>query len=328
MRVNEARREAIARNHTATHLLQAVLVEVLGDHVKQSGSLVEPDRLRFDFTHFSPLTDAEIGQVESRVNEEIRKNRVLTTQHLSKEQAIAEGATALFGEKYDDTVRVVSIDVLSKELCGGTHVASTGEIGMFQIVSETGIAAGIRRIEAVTGEKAFARAKENQLKLDSICRLLRITPDAVVKKVEGLLARQKELEKELSQLNARLSMADLDAMLKKSIDLNGVKVLVSEVTLDSPKTMREVGDKVREKLESGIAVLGGKLNNKVSLLVIVSDDLTSRCHAGDLIKEIAAIVGGSGGGRADMAQAGGTMVDKLSDALRQTVEIVRSRLAG
>lgn len=326
LHVDEVRRQAVARNHTATHLLQAVLVEVLGDHVKQSGSLVEPERLRFDFTHFSPLTREEIIRVEKRVNEEIRKNKELATKLLSKDQAIAEGATALFGEKYDDTVRVVSIDSLSKELCGGTHVTATGEIGMFQILSETGIAAGIRRIEAVTGEKALFRAQENQRKLNDLCNLLRITPDSVVKKVEGLLVRQKEMEKEVSQLNARLSVADLDSMIGESLDIDGVKVVVSEITLDSPKTMREVGDKVRDKLDSGIAVLGGKLKNKVSLLTIVSDDLTSRVHAGDIIKEIAAIVGGSGGGRADMAQAGGTMTDKLSEALRQAEKIVKRRL--
>lgn len=328
LQVDSERRRATAANHTATHLLQAVLVEVLGEHVKQSGSLVDPDRLRFDFTHFSPLTEGEIQRVEDRVNEEILKNSLLTTKHLSKEEAIADGATALFGEKYAETVRVVSIELLSKELCGGTHVSFTGEIGQFQIVSEAGIAAGVRRIEAVSGHAALARARGNQKKLDSVCDLLRITPELLSNKLEDLLARQKEMEREIGRLNARLSVVDLDTLIQQGEDIDGVRVVVSEISLDSAKTMREVGDKVREKLDSGVAVLAGKLKDKVSLLTIVSEDLTSRLHAGKIIKEIASIVGGSGGGRADMAQAGGTMADKLPEALKRVPEIVKRELAS
>ena len=327
LQVDEGRRRAIAGNHTATHLLQAVLVEVLGDHVKQSGSLVDAERLRFDFTHFSPLTPEELQRVEERVNEEIRNNTFLTTDQLSKEEAIAGGATALFGEKYADTVRVVSIDSLSKELCGGTHVAAIGEIGLFQILSETGIAAGVRRIEAVTGSTALAKARENQKKLDKVCDLLRITPELLGNKVEDLLVRLKEMEKEIGRLNARLSVADLDSLINQCQEIDGVKVVVAEISLDSAKTMREVGDKVREKLASGVAVLAGKLKGKVSLLAIVSDDLTGKLHAGKIIKDIAAVVGGSGGGRADMAQAGGTMTDKLPEALRKVTEIVKRELS-
>jgi len=328
LQVDEERRRAIASNHTATHLLQAVLVEILGDHVKQSGSLVESDRLRFDFTHFSPLTPEEVQRVEERVNEEIRNNKPLATDHLSKEEAIAGGATALFGEKYAETVRVVSIDSLSKELCGGTHVTATGEIGLFQILSETGIAAGVRRIEAVTGASALARTRESQKKLDKVCNLLRSTPELLGNKVEDILVRLKEMEKEIGRLNAKLSVVDLDALINQSQEIDGVKVVVSEISLDSAKTMREVGDKVREKLASGVAVLAGKLKGKVSLLVIVSADLTGKLHAGKIIKDIAAVVGGSGGGRVDMAQAGGTMADKLPEALKKAIEVVERELAS
>jgi len=328
LQVDVERRRAIASNHTATHLLQAVLVEILGDHVKQSGSLVEAGRLRFDFTHFSPLTSGELQRVEERVNEEIRNNKLLATDHLSKEEAIAGGATALFGEKYTDTVRVVSIDSLSKELCGGTHVSATGEIGSFQIFSETGIAAGVRRIEAVTGSSALARARENQKKLDNACDLLRTTPELLGNKVDDILGRLKEMEKEIGRLNARLSVADLDRLINQCQEIHGVKVVVAEISLDSAKTLREVGDKVREKLASGVAVLAGKLKGKVSLLAIVSTDLTGKLHAGKIIKDIAAIVGGSGGGRADMAQAGGTMADKLPEALKKVIEIVERELSS
>jgi alanyl-tRNA synthetase len=328
LQVDEERRRAIARNHTATHLLQAMLVEILGDHVKQSGSLVGSGRLRFDFTHFSPLTPEELQHVEERVNEEIRNNKRLATNHLSKEEAIAGGATALFGEKYADTVRVVSIDSLSKELCGGTHVTATGEIGLFQILSETGIAAGVRRIEAVTGSAALARTRRNQKKLDKVCDLLRSTPELLGNKVEDILVRVKEMEKEIGRLNARLSVADLDQLIDKCQEIQGVKVMVSEISLDSAKTLREVGDKIREKLASGVAVLAGKLKGKVSLLVIVSADLTAKLHAGKIIKDIAAVVGGSGGGRADMAQAGGTMADKLPEALKKAIEVVERELVS
>jgi alanyl-tRNA synthetase len=320
--VDNKRRRAICANHTATHLLQAALVQVLGDHVKQSGSQVTAQRLRFDFTNFSPMTAGEIAKVEAIVNEQIRLNNAMSTEHLSKDEAIQAGATALFGEKYGDKVRVVSVADYSKELCGGTHVKATGEIGLMKIVSETGIAAGIRRIEAITGEGALAQFQKDEAQLAQFAELLKSQPQELTDKLEKLLSRQKELEKEISQLNAKLSLSSLDSILDSGTEVAGVKVITATITLDSPKTMREIGDKIRDKMGSAIAVLGGELDGKVSLLTIVSKDLTKQFQAGAIIKEVAAIVGGSGGGRPDMAQAGGTMVDKLPEALNKVPEIV------
>ncbi|MEN8258352.1 MAG: alanine--tRNA ligase [Thermodesulfobacteriota bacterium] len=325
--VDSQRRRAICANHTATHLLQAALVQVLGDHVKQSGSLVTADRLRFDFTNFSPMSADEISQVEAIVNEQIRLNTAMTTEHLSKDEAIEAGATALFGEKYGEKVRVVSVADYSKELCGGTHVRATGEIGLVKIVTETGIAAGVRRIEAISGKTALAQFQSDEKVLAQVAEILKSQPEELTDKLDKLLARQKELEKEISQLNAKLSLSSLDSILERSIEVAGVKVITATITLDSPKTMREIGDKIRDKMGSAIAVLGGELNGKVSLLAIVSKDLTKQFQAGAIVKEVAAIVGGGGGGRPDMAQAGGTMVDKLPEALGAVSAIV-GKMAG
>jgi alanyl-tRNA synthetase len=326
LKVKVSRRRMIAANHTATHLLQAALREVLGDHVKQSGSLVEQKRLRFDFTHFSPLTAEEIKKVEKLVNRKIRANIGVETRLLNRDEAIKAGATALFGEKYGETVRVVRVGEFSQELCGGTHVGATGDIGLLKITTETGIAAGIRRIEAVTGVTAFSLFQEEDAILNEISALLRTSPTAAAEKIKTIQARQKELEKEIGSLNARLAMSSLDDMLNRAVEVKGIKVVAAQVTLDSPKTMRELGDRVRDRLGSGVAVLGGELNNKVSLLAIVSKDLTAGIQAGKIVKQVAAIVGGGGGGRPDMAQAGGTMVDKLPEALGQVSSIVDSLL--
>ncbi len=328
LKVAEGRRQRIANNHTATHLLQSALKTVLGEHVKQSGSLVEADRLRFDFTHFSPLSHDEIKRVEEMVNEEIRANTQLSTEVLEREEAIKGGATALFGEKYEESVRVVSIGSFSKELCGGTHVGATGEIGLFKIVSEGGVAAGVRRIEAVTGPEAFARFQKMEEKIDGLAELLKTSPDELSGKLEKILARQKELEKEVSQLTAKLSLSDLDQLISNAETVDGVRILAMQIPIDSPKTMREVGDKVRDKLGSGVAVLGGVFQGKVSLLAIVSKDLTGRFHAGQIVKEIAGKVGGSGGGRPDMAQAGGTMIDKLPEALQDVHTILKKQICN
>lgn len=322
LKVAQSQRQRTASNHTATHLLQAALREVLGEHVKQAGSLVNPQRLRFDFTHFSPLSREELGRVEKIVNEAIWANAQVSTAVLDREEAIRDGATALFGEKYEAKVRVVSVGEISKELCGGTHVGATGEIGLFKILSENGIAAGVRRIEAVTGPGAMERFQQLETQLAMLAAKLKTSPEELAGKMEKMLARQKELEREVSRLTADLSVNDLAGMLSNAQEIAGVKVVVAQIALDSPKTMREVGDKVRDGLGSGIAVLGGVFDEKVSLLAMVTKDLDSRFHAGQIVKEVAAIVGGSGGGRADMAQAGGTMADKLPAALAAVPGII------
>jgi len=315
-------RTATALNHTATHLLHAAMKQILGDHVKQAGSLVRQDRLRFDFTHFSPVTPDEIRAIEQLVNDEIRKNISVNTAVLSKDEAIADGATALFGEKYGDEVRVVSIEGFSKELCGGTHTGATGDIGLFKIISETGIAAGVRRIEAVTGKAALTWLQDLAARADELCQVLSGPLDAAADKVKGLLKHQKELEKEISVLNASMAMSDLDSLLAGAEEIDGIRVISGQVSLDSPKTLRDIGDKIRDKMESGVAVIGGEFGGKAALLALVSKDLTGRVKAGQLVKEVAAIVGGKGGGRPDMAQAGGPMADKLPEAIKAVPGIV------
>jgi len=320
-------RGATAINHTATHLLQAAMKKILGDHVKQAGSQVRPERLRFDFTHFSPVTDQEILAIEQLVNDEIRINTQVKTVVLSKDEAIADGATALFGEKYGDEVRVVSVEGFSKELCGGTHAGATGDIGLFKIISETGIAAGVRRIEAVTGNAALLWVQNLAAKADQLAQLFSGSFDDSVDKVALLLKQQKELEKKIAELNASQALSGLDELFAGAVDVAGMQVLCGQIPLDSPKTLREVGDKVRDKMPSGIAVLGGEFGGKAALLALVSKDLTSKIKAGQLVKEVAAIVGGKGGGRPDMAQAGGPMADKLPEAIKAVPGIV-STLTG
>jgi alanyl-tRNA synthetase len=316
------RRTATALNHTATHLLHAAMKQLLGSHVKQAGSLVRADRLRFDFTHFSPVTPEEIRAIEQLVNKEIRRNTPVQTAVLAKEAAIAEGATALFGEKYGDEVRVVSISGFSKELCGGTHTGATGDIGLFKIVSETGIAAGVRRIEAVTGQTALDWLQKLAAQADELGKMLFGSFEDSLHKVPALLKRQKELEKEISVLSTAAAASDLDSLLAGAVEVNGVKVISGLLKLDSPKTLREVGDKVRDKMGSGAALLGGEFDGKAALLALVSKDLIGRIKAGDMVSAAAAIVGGKGGGRPDMAQAGGPMADKLPEAMRAVPGIV------
>ena len=326
--VDSGRRRATAANHSATHLMQAALKEVLGDHVKQAGSLVGPERLRFDFTHFSPLTDAEKENIELLVNEKIRENSEVVTRILDREEAIKEGATALFGEKYEDAVRVVSMSDFSMELCGGTHVASSGEIGIFKILSENGIASGVRRIEALAGESAFAEIQTICRREKEAASILNVAPEEIGTKLQALLTGQKTLEKQVADLSSRLAGSDLTSMLNNPEMVEGIKVIAATIPLDSPKTLREVGDKVRDNMGSAVAVLGGSINGKVALLTIVSSDLTARIKAGELINRVAKIVGGKGGGRPDMAQAGGPMVDKLDEAVQFVPQAVSELLSG
>ncbi|BHH81779.1 alanine--tRNA ligase [Desulforhopalus sp. 52FAK] len=326
--VAKSERKASAAHHTATHLLHAALREVLGDHVKQAGSLVGPERLRFDFTHFSPVTPDELQQIELLVNQNIWENGSVETRLLDREEALKEGAMALFGEKYDEKVRVVSVTDFSKELCGGTHVSAIGEIGVFKIQSEGGIAAGVRRIEALAGSAAYADIQGVYSEQKKAAELLNAQGSSdVAVKVEQLLGHVKEMEKQVSDLSKQLASSDLDSLFDAAVEIDGIKVVSAEIPLDSPKTLREVGDKVRDTLGSGVAVLGGAIGGKAAILALVSKDLTSRIKAGALVSKVAQVVGGKGGGRPDMAQAGGPMVDKLPEAIKTVPAAVKEILS-
>lgn len=320
------KRAETALNHTATHLLHEALKQVLGDHVKQAGSLVDESRLRFDFTHFSPVTPEEIIKVEKIVNGEVRQNIPISSAVLDREEAIEGGATALFGEKYGDEVRVVSIGDFSKELCGGTHTAATGDIGLFKIVHETGIAAGVRRIEAVTGRRAIDWLHEYEQKTAELCGVVGSPLESAAEKIANLQKKQKALEKELAAVTANMALSHLDEVLAGAVDVQGIKVVAAKVQLDSPKTLREIGDKLRDKLHTGVAVLAGEFGGKAALLAIVSKDLTAKVKAGDIVNHAAAVVGGKGGGRPDMAQAGGSMPDKIDEAIEKVPGIVEGLL--
>ncbi len=324
LKVDRERRRMTAANHTATHLLHAALREVLGDHVRQAGSVVEPGRLRFDFSHFAPMTREEIHRVEDIVNREIRRNPRLETSVVSRDEAMAAGATALFGEKYGDEVRMVAVPDFSLELCGGTHVAACGEIGLFRIVSESGVAAGVRRIEAVTGPAALLRVRGQEELLHELAAALKTSVDSLPGKVEKLRQRVRDLERDIERMAG--SRVDAESIIASGEDVDGVRVAAAKVAADSPKTLRELGDRVREKLKSGVVVLGAECRGKAALLALVSDDLVDRCPAGEVVKKVAAIVGGGGGGRADMAQAGGSSPEKLDEAMAAVTAIVREML--
>ncbi|MFH7321393.1 alanine--tRNA ligase [Desulfurivibrio sp. D14AmB] len=321
--VSEGRRSRIAANHTATHLLHAALRRVLGEHVKQAGSLVDPERLRFDFTHFSPLTPEEIHQVERLVNEEIRANTRLHVAQVKRDEALRSGAAALFGEKYGETVRVVTVGDFSKELCGGTHVGATGEIGLFRIASESGIAASTRRIEGLCGGAALLRCQEVEDGLAQLAARLKTSPAELPSRIDKLLARQKELERKLAQLATQSAAFDLNSLLKRAVEVAGVPVLACRVPADSAKTLREIGDQLRDKMGSGIAVLAAEVDGKAALLAMVGKELTGRFKAGEIVKAVAVLVEGSGGGRPDMAQAGGSRPEKIDEALAAVPKIIQ-----
>jgi alanyl-tRNA synthetase len=315
-------RRATECNHTATHLLHFALRKVLGDHVKQAGSLVAPDRFRFDFTHFSQTTSKELAEIETIVNQRIRDNVPVETVEVDAEEAFKSGATALFEEKYGDRVRVVSLEDFSKELCGGTHTGATGNIGLFKIIEESSVASGVRRIEALTGGAAVAHIQEADNLLDETARLLKERPDIIPQRVEKMLAHQKALEKEVERLKAKIASEEVDDIEEDIKTVNNVKVLAKKVAVDQPAALRDLADRFKDKIQSGIVVLGSAVGNKAMLIVIVSKDLTHLFHAGEIIKQVAAVVGGSGGGRPDMAQAGGSKPEKLDDALEKVYEVV------
>jgi alanyl-tRNA synthetase len=325
LEVDRIRRQAIARHHTATHLLQAVLRRHLGEHVKQSGSLVAPERLRFDFTHFAPISAEELAKIEQDLNDAVVANLPVETSRQSMAQALASGATALFEEKYGEEVRLVAIPGLSKELCGGTHVRHTGDLGLVKIVTEMGIAAGIRRVEAVCGPEALRLVQEEERELSQAATLLKAGRGELVERLTRLLKRTKELEKQVETLKSRLTAVKAGDLLDQVRHVNGVPVLALEVEAPDPKGLREFAAKLAHRLKSGIVVLGSRADDKALLIALVSKDLTERFHAGDLIKHLAPLVGGAGGGRADMAQAGGPDKDKLPLALNRVFDLVAQK---
>ena len=321
--VDKVRNLDIARNHTATHLLQAALRKVLGTHVNQAGSLVTPERLRFDFTHFSPMTNEELAEVEKEVNRQIMKNVDLEIEEMPVDDAIKKGAMALFGEKYGDIVRVVNVPGFSCELCGGSHVPNTSVIGSFRIVGESGTGTGIRRIEAVTGKAAHERAVADAVLLQEAATLLKSKEEDIPAKIEQLLTALKEAEREVAQLSHKLATSSLDDILAAKEEIHGVSVTAASVTADSAEGLRDMADMVLDKV-GGIVLLGAVQGDKVSFVCKVDKELTKQgYHAGKIVKAAAAAAGGGGGGRPDMAQAGGKDPQKLEEALKAGKEAVQ-----
>ncbi|MCW8092862.1 alanine--tRNA ligase [Alteromonas sp. ASW11-130] len=308
-------RESIKKNHSATHLLHAALREVLGEHVTQKGSLVEAARFRFDFSHFESVTSNQLAQIEARVNEEIRANHSLTTKLMDLEEAKASGAMALFGEKYDEKVRVVTMGPFSVELCGGTHVSRTGDIGLFKIVSESGIASGVRRIEAITGHTALEYVQQLETKIQHLASSLKTDVSNVTEKLSALQAQNKELEKALQAAKGKLASQQGADILSKVEKINGVSVLVTALEGVEAKALRTMVDDLKNRMGEGIVVLGVSTDKKVNLIAGVTKNLTAKVKAGELINVVAGQVGGKGGGRPDMAQAGGDQPENLAKAL-------------
>lgn len=324
-RVDRGTREATVRNHSATHLLHAALREILGDHVQQKGSLVAPDRLRFDFSHYEAPSREDLERIEARVNQEILTNHPVEAAHMAYEEAVQVGAMALFGEKYGDTVRVISLGDYSQELCGGTHAARTGDIGLFKIIDETGVAGGVRRIEAITGERAIGWVQEAEGRLNRLADLLRVGPDNLVMKVEQLSERTREQEKEIERLKQKLATQAGRSLLDDAGEVAGVRFLATCVE-GGGKGLRDTLDQLKNQLGSGVIVLAAVQGEKVQLVAGVTKDLTDRLAAGDLVNHVAAQVGGRGGGRADFAQAGGKDPSHVNDALASVEAWIKDNL--
>ena len=326
--VDHERRAATRLNHSATHLMHAALREVLGEHVQQKGSLVDPDRLRFDFSHFQPLTQEELQRIENRVNAQIRANADVETRVMPIDQAMEAGAMALFGEKYGDEVRVLSIGDFSVELCGGTHARRAGDIGLFKIVSEAGVAAGVRRIEAVTGEAALAHVEALEKNLDEVAGMVKGTPGEAAAKVGQLLERNRKLEKELEALKAKLASSQGSDLAGQAREVEGIKVLAARLEGADAKGLRETVDQLKNKLGAAAVILAAVNGDKVALVAGVTKAETGRVKAGELVNHVATQIGGRGGGRPDMAQAGGSQPENLDAALASVGDWVKQQLAG
>ncbi|MEQ8205185.1 MAG: alanine--tRNA ligase, partial [Woeseia sp.] len=324
--VDEERRRAIVLNHSATHLMHAALRKVLGEHVTQKGSLVAPDRLRFDFSHYEPMTREQLERIEAMVNEEIRRNTAAEVNLMGYDEAVASGAMALFGEKYDDVVRVLRLGDFSVELCGGTHVARSGDIGVFKITSEGGVASGVRRIEAVTGQGALEWIDRNQHSLDEVAGLVKSTREQAAVKVEQLVRRSRELEKQLAEAKQQLLSGGAANMDDSITEVSGIKVLAKRMDGADAKTLRDAVDRFKDKLQSAVVVLGSVDDGKVRLAAGVTKNNLDRIKAGDVIKPVAEMIGGRGGGRPDFAQAGGSNPDELDAALASVADWVAAQL--
>ena len=321
--VDPKHRQKIKLNHSATHILHSVLRRELGQHVRQAGSLVTPERLRFDFNHSGAITDEQLALIETSVNHHIREDAGVSIQEVSYDEAIRHGALAFFGDKYGDRVRVVQIGDFSTELCGGTHVRASGEIGIFKLQSEGGVAAGVRRVEAFTGQGALDLIHNYEQRLKEIGNLVRGSADDAVDKVKKLLERQKELEREIEKLRGQFEKDQIPELLAKQSSVNGTKFLISQVDGVDAKQLRDIADQLKEKIGSGVVVLASAGEANVNLVASVSKELTQRYHAGNIIKELAGIVGGGGGGRPEFAQAGGKEPAKIAAALKRAEELIR-----
>lgn len=322
--IDVERRMNIAGNHTVTHILHKALKSVLGEHIQQKGSYLHPDHLRFDFTNFKQVNKHELDIIERAVNEKIRECLPVKTEIKNIEDAKNEGAVALFGEKYGEKVRVVSIGDYSKELCGGTHLKYTGEIGFFKITSESSIAAGIRRIEAITGEKAEKYVKILEDEIDEIGRQLNAPSSSVIEKINKMIAENKNLHIQLKTIRVKSAGNTLDQLIQKAIEINGTKVVIAKINIQNQGMMRQIGDQLRDKMKSGIGVLFAEVDGKVSILTVVTKDITNLYHAGKIIGKVAELVDGKGGGRPDMAMAGGKDASKIQEAMKNVPEIINN----
>jgi alanyl-tRNA synthetase len=321
--VDKEQRSATARNHTATHLLHTALRSVLGEHVKQAGSLVSPERMRFDFTHFYPMEERERLAIEDIVNGKVIENIGVDTEVMDIQDALRSGVTALFGEKYGESVRVVKVPGFSSELCGGTHCKGTGDIGLFVILSEGSVASGIRRIEALTGKAAFEHLRARTVELSRISEILRT--DKPLERVEKLVGDLKDMSREVDSLKSRVASGSLSSIMEAVREVNGVKVLAYRMDNLELKDLRNLADTIRDKMGSGIIVLSSVSEGQASMLSSVTGDLIPKFHAGNILKEVAALAGGRGGGKPEMAQGGTKEIEKLDTALESVYDLVKKQ---
>lgn len=325
--VDRETRMSAARNHSATHLLHKALREVLGEHVNQAGSLVTPERLRFDITHFEAISNEELKVIEEKVNNVILSSLDIKCDIMNIKEAKEKGATALFGEKYGDEVRVVSMGDYSTELCGGTHLTNTSQVGMFKILSEGGVAAGVRRIEAITGKAVYEYLKERDGIISEVCVNLKSKEDNLIQRISSLLEENKNLSKELHDMKAKMSLQSVDSIFDSKVEVNGVNLITNKFEGMDMDTLRETADNLRDKLGSGVVVLANVVDDKVNFVVTATKDVLDKgIHSGNIVREVAKIAGGKGGGRPNMAQAGASDVSKVDRALSYASEVIKTQV--